>query len=72
MRTGAQELLNLPALMYIFRLQFIMRPTALKCEAGRLAASSRESNHKSLAGLDQCAVILRTVDASMHVCYEIA
>jgi hypothetical protein len=34
----------------VIRLQFIVRPKALKSEIGRQVASSRESNHKNLAG----------------------
>jgi hypothetical protein len=42
----------------------------MKSEVGRQAASSRETNHKSLAGSELCTVV-RTVDASVYVCCEI-
>jgi hypothetical protein len=48
-----------------------MMPTALKCEVGRLFISSRETNRKFLAALDQCVVILGTTDESLYVCYEV-
>jgi hypothetical protein len=49
------------------RLHLVMSVTTLKCEVCRLAASSRESNHKSLADSYQRAVGSRTVNDDMRV-----